>query len=91
MKTLSFHAGEEDIARIQAEQERLASIGSAASESEAIRSLISRAAPPNAAIAAANGSFNSGLGGPNGGGGPSFRVLRGGKLLHQRVEKFFTD
>lgn len=87
MKMITFYAGEDDVGRIQAEQERLGNEGAGASESDAIRSLMSRAvaAPVNGAR---NGVQN---GAKYGAEAPKFRVMRSGKILHQRVEKFFIE
>ena len=46
MKTMSFYVGDEDLERIQAEQERFAVMGIRISKSAAIRSLIQRASSP---------------------------------------------
>jgi hypothetical protein len=43
MKTMSFYAGDDDLERIKAEQDRFAAMGIRISKSAAIRSLILRA------------------------------------------------
>ena len=43
MRTMSFYAGDDEVMRIQAEQERFAALGIRISKSSAIRSLILRA------------------------------------------------
>lgn len=85
MKTMRFYAGEKDVERIQAEQERLAAAGDGASETEAIRSLISRAMT-------ATVQNKPAVRGPyNGNETLKFRVLPGGRTLYQRVEKVFVE
>ena len=79
MKTITFHADDGEVRLIRDEQLRLAALGGRASESEAIRTFIARAAG-NGAAPAANGAKE-----------PKFRVLPGGKMLYQRVEKYFFD
>jgi hypothetical protein len=46
MRTMSFYAGDDDLERIQAEQERVAAMGFRISKSEAIRAMLLRAAQP---------------------------------------------
>ena len=72
MKTITFHADDEDVRLIRNEQMRLAALGGSASESQAIRTFIARAA------AVANDAARA----DNGAEAPKFRVLPGGKNLH---------
>lgn len=76
MKTISFYADDEDIRLIRDEQMRLAALGGSASESEAIRTFITRAA------AAGNGTARADKGARDGAKRLKFQVLPGGKALH---------
>lgn len=85
VKTITFYADEDDVRRIEAEQDHFGDAGIRISPAEAIRSLMRRAAEnlDGPAAVAENGG--------NGAKGMKFLVLPSEKVLHQRVEKVFRD